>query len=137
MTASEKWDDYLKVGDRRDVDMGTALSIVADLAAKERESSDLSLRLEQMRGAVEWALGERGEFVDRQYGQGAFWWRTELRKRSALSTPPGELVQEVRVVLSECVNLLEFIEPEVRGGYSPDGALAGAKSLLARLGGEA
>ena len=41
----------------------------------------------------------------------------------------GELVE----ALQGCASLLETIEPEVRGGYSPDGALATARSLLAKM----
>jgi hypothetical protein len=35
--------------------------------------------------AVRWALGEVGDFPVRQTGQGAYWWRIELRKRAGLS----------------------------------------------------
>ena len=33
--------------------------------------------------AIMWALGENGDFAQRKEGQGAYWWRTELRKRCA------------------------------------------------------
>jgi hypothetical protein len=33
--------------------------------------------------AIMWALGENGDFAQRKEGQGAYWWRAELRKRSA------------------------------------------------------
>ena len=39
-----------------------------------------------LRSAVKWALGEEGDFAPRAEGQGAYWWRSELRKRIALST---------------------------------------------------
>jgi hypothetical protein len=95
-----------------------------DIGKLKAESADLTLRLEQMRRAIEWALGERGEFSDRQPGQGAFWWRTELRKRSSLSAPPGELVREVRQVLKY------YVKTSPVNGHL-------AARLLARLGGEA
>lgn len=39
-------------------------------------------RIEQLENAIKWALGENGEFAARKDGQGAYWWRTELRKRA-------------------------------------------------------
>ena len=39
-------------------------------------------RVAELEEAIKWALGENGEFVGREVGQGAFWWRTELRRRS-------------------------------------------------------
>ena len=41
--------------------------------------------------AIMWALGENGGFDQRKEGQGAYWWRTELRKRAAAM--PNEKVQ--------------------------------------------
>lgn len=41
-------------------------------------------RLEKCEAAIRWALGEEGDFPTRQTGQGAYWWRTELRNRAAL-----------------------------------------------------
>lgn len=32
--------------------------------------------------AICWALGENGEFPERKTGEGAYWWRTELRRRA-------------------------------------------------------
>ena len=40
---------------------------------------------DQMREAILWALGERDEFPTREPGQGAYWWRTELRRRAFLT----------------------------------------------------
>ncbi len=41
--------------------------------------------LRRLQMAVRWALGEVGDFPMRQNGQGAYWWRTELRRRAGLS----------------------------------------------------
>ena len=41
-------------------------------------------------------------------------------------------VAELVGVLAECVELLTFLEPEVRGGYSPDGTLSNARAVLAK-----
>jgi hypothetical protein len=44
----------------------------------------------QLKDAIRWALGETNDFPPREPGQGAFWWRTELRRRSGLTfTPPN------------------------------------------------
>lgn len=43
---------------------------------------------------------------------------------------------ELLEALQECVSLLEFLETEVRGGYSPDGALNTARAVIARALGE-
>lgn len=39
-------------------------------------------QLDRQRGAILWALGENEEFDPRPDGAGAYWWRTELRKRA-------------------------------------------------------
>ena len=41
-------------------------------------------RVRDLEAAIRWALGEEGEFPSREAGQGAYWWRTELRQRAAL-----------------------------------------------------
>lgn len=56
-------------------------------------SASIGETRESMRlaAAIRWALGETDEFPLRQPGQGAFWWRTELRRRSGLIyTPPTD-----------------------------------------------
>lgn len=37
---------------------------------------------DKLREAVEWALGEKGDFPPRGEGQGKYWWRKELRRRA-------------------------------------------------------
>ena len=39
----------------------------------------------ELRGAIRWALGEGDDFRPREEGEGAYWWRKELRRRAALS----------------------------------------------------
>jgi hypothetical protein len=41
-------------------------------------------RIQQLEGAIRWACGEIGEFPPRKEGQGAFWWRSELRRRAGM-----------------------------------------------------
>lgn len=56
------------------------------LAAAEQENQRLTM-------AVRWALGEVGEFRDRGPRDGAFWWRTELRRRAmGLDVATGEIL---------------------------------------------
>ncbi len=47
----------------------------------------------------------------------------ELRRKHPINT-------ELLEALNECVRLLEFLEPEVSGGYSPDGALNKARATI-------
>lgn len=41
-------------------------------------------RLERLEEAIEWALGYTS-FRPRENGEGAYWWRAELRKRAGIS----------------------------------------------------
>ena len=41
----------------------------------------------RMETAIRWALGEGDDFPAREDGQGAYWWRNELRGRAALASP--------------------------------------------------
>jgi hypothetical protein len=54
---------------------------------------------------------------------------------TAIYTAPKPQPDGWEQALRECVELLEFLEPEVRGGYSPDGALAKAKAILSEKNG--
>jgi hypothetical protein len=46
--------------------------------------------IRRLRRAVKWALGENGDFEQRPEGAGAYWWRTELRRRAGMS--PNEKI---------------------------------------------
>lgn len=59
---------------------------------KKLESAESALRAQQ--DAIRWALGELGDFPARQEGQGAYWWRTELRRRAAMPPAPAETGEE-------------------------------------------
>lgn len=51
-----------------------------------KELYSLSIQREQMlEDAIRWALGEKGDFPARQEGEGAYWWRSELRRRAGLN----------------------------------------------------
>lgn len=54
---------------------------------QDAEISRLTAERDGLRAALEWALGERDEFPPRQDGEGAFWWRKELRRRADLGRP--------------------------------------------------
>lgn len=64
---------------RRDAE--EAGRIIRELDA-ERDA--LRRRCERLESSVRWALGESGDFRSRKDGEGAYWWRTELRKRAEL-----------------------------------------------------
>jgi hypothetical protein len=54
-------------------------------AAKfEAERDRLRAEVERRNAAIAWALGYT-TFPERQPGQGAYWWRTELRQRSGIT----------------------------------------------------
>ena len=59
-----------------------------------KETAAAALReIRKLQMAVRWALGEVGDFPMRQEGQGAYWWRTELRRRAGMSSntkPSGD-----------------------------------------------
>lgn len=46
-------------------------------------------QLAALREALAWALGERDEFPERKPGEGAYWWRRELRRRALSASEPG------------------------------------------------
>jgi hypothetical protein len=83
-------------------------------------------------GAVILGLIDAVEGLQAQLAEGATELRAEQeRRRAEIRTQLAARVPEGwRQALCECVELLEFLEPEVRGGYSPDGALAKAKAVL-------
>ena len=45
-------------------------------------------RIAVLEAAIEWALGAAEDFRARRDGEGAYWWRAELRQRAALETVP-------------------------------------------------
>lgn len=68
---------------------GNLTLAAAGLASATQENATLRLALNQMKEAIYWALGERGEFPDEPEPLGGkyrrrFWWRPELRRRSCL-----------------------------------------------------
>lgn len=53
----------------------------AELTAERTRREAAERELKELREAIGWALGEIDDFPERQPGQGAYWWRSELRKR--------------------------------------------------------
>lgn len=58
--------------------------ILKQIESKDEEIDALKATVRQLKEAIYWALGERDDFPIRYPGDGAFYWRTELRKRSGL-----------------------------------------------------
>jgi len=44
----------------------------------------LMVEIKKLKKAVLWALGSESDFKQRKEGEGAYWWRKELRKRAGL-----------------------------------------------------
>lgn len=63
--------------------IGDADALRAQLAAANE-------RAERAEKAIAWALGESDEFPPREPGQGAYWWRTELRRRARAANDAAE-----------------------------------------------
>jgi hypothetical protein len=55
--------------------------------------AELERENKRLKKAICWALGET-DFRPRGTGEGAFWWRTELRRRSGLKWNPEKLSSE-------------------------------------------
>lgn len=56
-------------------------SAAANASANEAAAE---ARAERLREAILWALGQIGEWPERKPGEGAFYWRKELRRRAGL-----------------------------------------------------
>lgn len=67
----------------------TRRSLLAELErcrAANVYDAEAHRKVAELEAAVRWALGEGDEdFPFRQSGQGVYWWRTELRRRSGLA----------------------------------------------------
>lgn len=59
-----------------------AANYLADSTSKAWKAAQE--RISRLEEAVKWALGEGEHFPARSPGEGAYWWRTELRNRAAL-----------------------------------------------------
>ncbi len=96
-------------GGLRDIEKCVDEILRAEVAAKDAEiarlkaevidwkqGSDVEARLHdearaevgRLKDAVRWALGENGNFSPRERGQGAYWWRSSLRRRAGLDKEP-------------------------------------------------
>ena len=60
----------------------------ADKAEAERDAA--KARAEKAEAAIQWALGEVGEFRARETDDPPYWWRPELRRRASLTEGEGE-----------------------------------------------
>lgn len=84
------------------------------------ESKALELAKQLRNGWAKELRTEGADMIERQHAE-----IESLRAQLAARVP-----EKWKQALCECVELLEFLEPEVRGGYSPDGALVKAKAML-------
>jgi hypothetical protein len=58
--------------------------LIKKLATLIKELAVAREALERYESAIRWALGEGDDFPMREPGEGAYWWRNELRRRAAL-----------------------------------------------------
>jgi hypothetical protein len=87
--AKQGWDSCI-------ADLRTAAEICREV---EVERDNLRQRVQALTEAIEWALGQRGDFRPRGDGEGAHWWRRELRARAAHAlTEPRPVPAESRHV---------------------------------------
>jgi hypothetical protein len=66
-----------------------ALSRETLVPAPSPQPAGAEQRVRELEEAVLWALGEAGDFPPREEGQGAYWWRPELRKRAFGASRPA------------------------------------------------
>lgn len=50
----------------------------------ESELSEKEARVKELEDTIRWALGTIGEFPERKSGQGLYWWRNDLLKKSKI-----------------------------------------------------
>ena len=51
-------------------------------------SAEDKAKIEQLKTAILWADGLGDEFPARQPGEGAYWWRPELKRRAGINPQP-------------------------------------------------
>ena len=68
-------------------------ALANDIAACESALAASQARVTELEEAIRWALGEVGGFSQRGDGDGAYWWRSELRARAALRQRDEEEAQ--------------------------------------------
>ena len=65
------------------VDFDFARDLERQLATAQRELEEARRDSRRLESAIRWALGET-DFRARKQGEGAYWWRKELRARAAM-----------------------------------------------------
>lgn len=66
-------------------------SLEGELLAEVDPLPDHEQSIMVLTEAIQWALGEKGDFPARSSGTGAYWWRSELRKRAYGMLPKAEV----------------------------------------------
>ena len=78
MSALKEAIEYIKEdGEFSDCEPQIELANKADI-----ELAAMLKKIKRLENAIKWALGEKGNFLQRKDKQGAYYWRTELRKRA-------------------------------------------------------
>ena len=61
-----------------------------ELLAEKDPCPDHEREIKVLLDAILWALGEKGDFPSRPAGAGAYWWRSELRRRACGLLPKAD-----------------------------------------------
>ena len=69
---------------------------LATITALKAENKRLVEERDCLHNAILWALGCNGDFPQRQDGQGAYWWRHELRRRCGVKIGPPRAANDAR-----------------------------------------
>jgi hypothetical protein len=76
------------------LDLAAAAALTAaaqEIERLEQRAAELEQDAARYRAAILWALGGEGsDFRPRMEGEGAYWWRKELRKRAAIDAAMKE-----------------------------------------------
>ena len=98
MSAIRVW-----IADLKDIHPeGTDMSMIAtNQPVVSKSDHDLAMQTlrderDRLAGAIVWALGYT-DFRAREYGEGPYWWRTELRLRAKLT---GEQIDAILAALT-------------------------------------
>jgi len=93
-SADRSWEMLLRTNSAKEPEWAVELETNANdlrMCADEAEAvlAAAQKEIERLREAISWALGypprEGESFRERRKGEGAYWWRSELRARAALA----------------------------------------------------
>jgi hypothetical protein len=129
-----------KIGDFVPDDYFFAAPKVVDSKEGQNGGPAWRNRSDRYEAAILWALGEMDEFRERRKGEGAYWWRTELRNRAGIipakveeQDGEQELAQQFRLSIPNAMSgtlivLKAAVDIELRSRF-PDAEAFKTKSV--------